>query len=201
MASFPIPDPNLYPNLPGYLFEADLAMSIIAPSSYTAVPTTSLGAYLHWVKNDLTSDDGDLYTEVYRSTDLETWVLITTLGYPITVYTDDSELKGGSKYYYRVRFVRKNSAGTITKVSHYTTLIGIEAVSSLAVEPRDTYSNKFLAFLIDALPGVRVYDHTKAAHFSADEHLWQTNAKFVGGFDVLANGSVVERQSADATAI
>lgn len=188
------------PNLPLYLFEADLVINIITPQSYTVVPTVDGGVYLRWLKHDHTTDDGFLYSEVSHSTDLETWELLTTLNYPTTVYTDTG-LNVGAIYYYRVRFIRTDSNGNTINTSDYTTTLSARIVNALGFEPADSYSNKFFRYLIDSMPGTRVYDHSRGAHFSADNQDWQTTSRFLDGFSVFANGAEVANEPADASAL
>jgi hypothetical protein len=189
------------PNLPPYLYEADLAISIIPPVDYTVVPTEDTRVFLNWLKDEATTDDGFLYSQVYRSTNLTDWYLIATLDYPTASYYDH-DVQVGKNYYYRVRFVRIDGEGYIINTSNYTIPMAATPVSAIGFEPRDTYSNKFFKFLIDSLPGQYIYDHTDAGWFLTNkELLWQTTCQILDGFTVKANGTVVDTQYADPTAL
>lgn len=188
-------------DLPNYLFEADLEASIVVPQSYTVVPTKDGQVQLNWYKSGDTTDDGFLWTEVYRSLDLITWNLIWVLDYPTTTYYD-SDVTTNQIYYYKIRFVRLDAEGVIINTSNYTVPLAAKTVTALGFEPRDTYSNKFFKYLLQGLPGTRIYDRTDAALYSSNvEQQWQTTSKMVDGFTVKANGSVVDQQAADASAL
>jgi len=191
------------PNLPDYLFEADLVVSIIVPQSFTVVPTSDGQVYIHWAKHRNTSDSAsDLYAQVYRSTDLDTWTLVASQKWATTDEYTDSDVDVSSVYYYRIRFVRLDALGVVTNTSNYTVPLAAKVVTSLGFEPRDTYSNKFFQFLLSGLPGTRIYDRTEAAHFSSNvEHLWQTTCRMLDGFNVFVDGSVAHTEPADSSAL
>lgn len=192
---------NEVPNLPGYLFESDIVVSISSPQNYTAIPKTDGSVRLDWDKQDNTSTSESLYAEIWRATDLESWGLVSTVEYPVIAYTDASDLKTGKVYFYRIRFVRKDGNDVITRSSSYTNPIAVRIVNSVGVEPRDTYSNKFFQYLLRSLPGRRIYDATPAAFFSADKHYWQTHSQQTEGFDLYLNGEKVHSEETDATAL
>lgn len=190
------------PNLPPYLFEADLVSPIIPPLTFTAVPTTSQSMYLHWSKHNNTTDTGNtLYAEVYRSTDLQVWEKVAVRQWLNYDYYTDTDVEVGFTYYYRIRFVRLDVNGTITNTSEYTETKSGLVVSALGFEPGDSFSNKFLQYLISNLPGTRVYDHTDAAGPSANINEWQTTTRMLEGFTVFVGGSVEHTDAADATAL
>jgi len=189
------------PVLPDYLFQADLSVSIIPPQDFTVVPTASGTMYLHWAKHVNTSDAyTDLYTEVYRSSDLETFELLDTLQWTGYDSYTDSDVSVGNIYYYKIRFVRVTNS-VITNTSDYTVTHSGKVVDSLGFEPSDSYSNKFFQFLVQTLPGTRVYDQSSSAHFSADEHLWQTTCKMLNGFNLYVDNALIASAPADATAL
>jgi hypothetical protein len=189
------------PNLPSYLFEADLVSYIIVPQNFTVVPTKDGTVELHWEKHRNTGNaTNDLYTEIYRSSDLNDWTLLQTSAWSTNTYTD-SDVKVNSIYYYRLRFVRKES-DVITNTSEYTSPLSAKVVTRLGFEPRDTYSNKFFNYLIDNLPGTRIYDHTNAAYFSSNKYyLWQTTCKILESFNLYVNGSLAHSEDEDTTAL
>ena len=191
------------PVLPEYLFEADIVVSISEPIDYSVVPKSDGSVRVDWDKEDNTtsSSQDPIYTEVYRSTDLETWSLVTTVQYPIIAYIDDSALLVSRVYYYKVRFVRKDINGIVINTSKYTEPIAVRIVTALGFEPRDTYSNKFFQYLMNALPGKRVYDQSEAAMFSSDKYYWQTTSQETEGFRVYANGAIVHTEPAEPTAL
>lgn len=191
------------PVLPAYLFEADLVIPVAPPQLFTAVPTKDGQVYLHWTKDADTSDTySDLYTEVYRSENLEDWELMDTRQWLNYDYYTDAAVLLNRIYQYRIRFVRKDALGIVTNVSNYTVPLAAKVVNLLGFEPQDTYSNKFFKYLMESLPGTRIYDRTNAAHFSSNTyHLWQTTCKILDGFTVYVNGTQAHIEPADPTAL
>ena len=195
--SYPIP------NLPPYLFEADLAVSIIPPQSFTAVPTVTGTAYLHWSKASTTDNsDNSLYTEVYRSADMTTWTKLATLSFQNYDYYSDNTGLINKTYYYQIRFIRTDfMSGVITTISDYAITKAIRLVSMLGFEPQDMYSNLFFQYLLKHLPGTRIYDSTPSAIFSSDVQYWQTTSRVTDSFKVMVDGSTVTTESEDSTAL
>ena len=190
------------PVLSDYLFEADLVVSIIPPQTFTCVPTRDQTVQLNWSK-DVNTDDtiNDLYTEIYRSTDLVTWELVITRQWLNYDYYTDTDVDVSQNYYYKIRFVRLTST-VVTTASNFTSPCGVKAVTKLGFEPRDQFSNKFFQYLQQALPGTRIYDRTNAATFSTDTfQLWQTSCKILEGFDMYLDSSLTHSEPADSTAL
>lgn len=194
---------NDIPELPSYLFEADLQVSISSPVSFTAIPKNDRSVRIDWDKdnNTTSTSTNPVYAQIYRSTNLRDWELVSTVEYPVIAYTDTSDLKVGKVYYYRVRFVRKDGYEAISRTSSYTLPIAVRIVTAPGVEPRDIYSNKFFQYLLKGLPGRRIYDSTEAAFFSADKHYWQTHSQQTEGFTVYSNGEKVHNEDTDSTKI
>ena len=189
------------PVLPSYLLDADLTSVVIPPQVFTVVPSADGVLHLHWDKHRNTVDtNSDLYTEVWRSTDLASWALLDTRQWLNYDYYADSQVLNGLIYYYRLRFVRLDVAGVIYTASEYTATCSARPTTQLGLEPADSCANKFLAMLLNNLPGTRIYDRTTAATFSADEYEWQTTCRVTDAFNVYADGTVVDSQPADATA-
>jgi len=187
------------PVLPAYGFLADLSTNIIPPQDFVGVPGISGQVYLRWTKHVNTADPlNNLYTEIYRSTDLATWNLLATRQWLLYSDYTDVDVKVGYTYYYRLRFVRRDVDAVVSHFSDYTPVYGARVVSALGFEPRDEYSNRFLYELLNNLPGTRIYDRTTAATFSADEQLWQTTCRITDSFRLTVDGSVAHEEPTDA---
>ena len=197
--SYVYPVPTLIPA--DYPFVADLITTIIPPQNWLAVPGTAGQVFLYWEKHANTANTADnLYAEIYRSRDLETWELITVRQYSLFTEYVDTDVQTGYTYYYRARFIRRDSDANTVLTSEYTSPFGARVVTALGFEPRDEYANRFLPEMVSNMPGSRIYDKTVAGTFSADEQLWQTNAQIKDGFSLAVDGSVAHTELPDATA-